>query len=586
NEPPNETCDFYEKDSIQSIFENVEKIIDLNSNKSKEIPKISGNLAKDLSQIIPLFKNIVPKGLKKQECCEELAEYLKEIVENLQDKWEDLKINISKKIDKDKTKIKEKLQDNQEDLGEQLEDVQLQLEHIQEESVSKFKPKCCSKFYRKINNLQNELNNVTTDANDNNQEFGTKLKKINEKLRSQDKRSTEVSETVGKREKNIKEMVEKLENKTIGSNCSENELEDRISQMENRVKEQEIKVVSSASNININLCQENGEKLAKIEYELENILKYRNKQGNEGTGNSISEKEGFEKAGSGNLDGSPPETTEDSIKKLLAEAEKLRESLRNSDLCCEKTDYLQGLGEKLLKSTDQLNQTYDENIKNNALDLNNIESLLKNATDKLESITNDRQSQKKSNQNEAEGEDLKKQLTNIQSELDKAKADFKNLQNKLNALPNSKNRPINSNNYNLNDNFKEELKKFNENWLKTDKRLRLLEESTAGKSLARLLESLQQQINKSESEIGRLENLDQSHYANMKKLTNLENQVTFCQNSCNDLDLINDLLDDIEDTERFLKAKLPNPKKPTNIVSEEGVLVGGVDFVDQVTDPE
>ncbi|KAH8351482.1 hypothetical protein KR059_003509, partial [Drosophila kikkawai] len=564
-----ESCDYYEKDAMQSIFENVEKIKHLNESQSREFPKMSGNLGKDLNKILPWIKKLVPKGLKKQKCCEDLENDLSDLKEHLQDKWEDLKKRISKDIAKENAKIKEKMQEEQASLEGELEDLQNRLDNIQDGSGSNSKTKCCAKFYRKINSLQNDLKNLNIEANENTQEVEEKLKKIQDKLENRAKKAAEVNENLQKREKNIKEMGDKFEKGSKGSVCSEQELEERVHKLEKQVKEHADNIDSATNQFNLTLCQENGEKLAKIEYELEKILQNKNvirQMGRKAKGGSTTN----------NTVESPLETHEASIKKLA-------EILKSSKPCCEKIDDLQALADNLMKSIDLMNNTYDEHIKKSASDLDGIKSLLKDAMDNL---ADNKQSQTK-------GEDFQNLLKNLQSEVDKAKDDLKNMQNKLNELP--KDKPINSGNHNLNDNLKEQMKKFNENWVKADKRLTLLEERAANKSLDHLkniLEPLEQDIDKLEKEIGQLENTEQHNKASLEKLKNLETQITPCRDSCKDLDQLDDFLDDIEDLELFLKVKLSITTQPTKRVTinraspeDEGVKVGGVDFQKQITDP-
>uniref|UniRef100_A0A6P4FS05 Interaptin n=1 Tax=Drosophila rhopaloa TaxID=1041015 RepID=A0A6P4FS05_DRORH len=556
-------CWFYEETTLQSIIENV-NAIDQSSGIQKEQIKYSADMETDLENILSNINKPVVKGFKN--CCKNLRDSIKNLKDDLKTSVQDLSRKLN---DSENSREKEELHNNLKDFEDQIKDLKARL-HTLQNKVGEFEAntKCCAEIERQIQDLDIILKTRKSEADVQNQELYNKIKEFKDKQRTQDDLTTALKLTIRDRGENIKNIIDKCEKHCGNENLSDDtqfekgellELEMKIENLERLVEKlsnklSELDTLEPTTNLNASLhaCLKNGENLSKIQYELQELIKTQSCS----KASSDAPKTAVQWPAIGmvrrNAICISDENLEYNIKELQKEVLPLREELNYFTKCCQKIYELGAQADHLKNTQWKMNQTYNEHIKSHENQFKHIKEGLYKALMRFSDIN-------QSNINEG----LEQQLNNLDNKLNKVNLNLeiiKERQGEISKLiKNTKYAETLPNEMAmLRSNFDEFEQKV-DTLLKDIKENKLSELLVNKKDREKQLETLnvivRQDLDKLKQKLLHYDDLEKRIKEKIVQLKTPTNLMLGCHKKCKGTSKINDLIDQIEDAEKLVKAK-------------------------------
>ncbi|KAH8334774.1 hypothetical protein KR074_010354, partial [Drosophila pseudoananassae] len=578
-------CCFYENQTMEKIIDDINKISRANGNQVGEPLKPTGDMGKDLDNILPRMKQIVSKGFKS--CCESLQELMKKLEEDLQKKLEELQKKLVSTTDhsKDKEELEKKLkelQDHSKELKDRLEKFEKQLaEKGNSES------KCCAELDGKIKDLESQIKTAKNQADEKANNLENKLKDFKDKQKDQETQMKDLKTTVENRVEKIKNLTLKCDincNPESGKNSILSDLESRFEKLENlilNISKNYDKSTSGSSNanvvVNIKVCEENAKTLQIIENLLQTLIKSKNQPNNNESCFHLN----------------------NYIKDLNEQKKHLEEKLEQSENCCRKIKKLKEKTERLKIELKNTVEKYDKHINESDSEYNKLKDQLNDKLAQLEALIKNHTQDNPSQSNT----DLDAKLKAIQTEVAKSQETLKEIQNQLKELSNPSKNQTDTINKKYNDLTEELLKqqqKFDELQTKIVLRVEALENKILQenytlnianerlKRLENLYDTLRQDLDKAQKKFQILNNLEQLGKDAQNRLQKLEEFVNKCRSKCEQIDKLDDLIDKIEDLEKLVKVTsrprktVPPTRKGIRMKTtrkNSNSWIGGIDYV-------
>ncbi|XP_070136302.1 putative leucine-rich repeat-containing protein DDB_G0290503 [Drosophila bipectinata] len=580
-------CCFYENRTMEIIINDINKISRANGNQDGEPLKPTGDMGKDLDNILPRMKQIVSKGFKS--CCKNLQEFMKKLEEDLQKQLEDLKKKLESTTDNSKgkedleKKLKE-LQDHSNELKDRLEKLEKQLSE-KENSESK----CCAELDGKIKDLESQIKTAKNQADDKDKNLENKLKDFKDKQQDQETQMKDLKKIVENRVEKIKNLTLKCDtncNPESGKNNNLSELESRFEKLENlilNISKNYDKSNSGSSNanviVNIKVCEENAKTLQIIEQLLQNLINSKTQPNNNESCIQLN----------------------NYINDLNEQKKHIEEKLEKSKSCCKAIKKLKEKTERLKIELKNSVEKYEKHINESDSNYNKLKDHLNEKLAQLEALIKNLTQGNPSQSNT----DLYEKLKAIQTEVAKSQETLKEIQNQLKKLSNpSKNQTetINKKYNDLTDELLKQQQKFDELQNKIVLRVEALENKIIQehsnsnnanerlKRLENLYDRLRQDLDKAQKKFQVLNNLEQLGKDAQNRIVKLEEFVNKCRSKCEQLNKLDDLIDKIEDLEKLAKVtrRPQKPVSPTRKVkmtkttrkkTTRNSWIGGIDYV-------
>ncbi|XP_032309906.1 probable DNA double-strand break repair Rad50 ATPase [Drosophila ananassae] len=583
-------CCFYENKTMDKIMDDINKISGANGNQIGEPLKASGDMGKDLDNILPRVKQVVAKGFKS--CCENLQELLKKLEEDLKRQLEDLKrkLDSSTGSSKDKEDLEKKLKD----LEDLLKDLKDRLEKLDKKLAenSHSEQKCCAELDSKIRDLENQIKQMKNQSDDKAKDLENQLKGFKDKQQDQENQMKDLKKTVENRMEKVKDLTEKCEKSCDrGNNDYLSDLEARFDQLDKLMKNVSKNIDNNhlgASDPNmvakIKICEENAKSLQIIEALLKNLTNSRCDKNNDENCLQLNNR----------------------IKDMEQQKKDLDEKLEKSISCCKEIGELREKTTRLKIELQITTEKYEKHISGSDADYNKLRDQLMNKLAELEALIKKKE-QEKPTQND---KDLDQKIRTLQIEVTKIQETLKDIKNHLNDFSNL--------NKNQSDTMRIMFNKLTEELLQLKQKSGELEtkivlrvedlenkllNNTFSSNIANdrlqrmenLYESLRQDLDKAQKKFQILSNLDQMAKDAQSRLLKLEEPVNNCRGKCSQIEKMDDLIDKIEDLEKI--AKIPSRKRPvtsngkgkmikTTKTTKKNVnsWVGGIDYVTSKTE--
>ncbi|KPU77940.1 uncharacterized protein Dana_GF28118 [Drosophila ananassae] len=541
-------CCFYENKTMDKIMDDINKISGANGNQIGEPLKASGDMGKDLDNILPRVKQVVAKGFKS--CCENLQELLKKLEEDLKRQLEDLKrkLDSSTGSSKDKEDLEKKLKD----LEDLLKDLKDRLEKLDKKLAenSHSEQKCCAELDSKIRDLENQIKQMKNQSDDKAKDLENQLKGFKDKQQDQENQMKDLKKTVENRMEKVKDLTEKCEKSCDrGNNDYLSDLEARFDQLDKLMKNVSKNIDNNhlgASDPNmvakIKICEENAKSLQIIEALLKNLTNSRCDKNNDENCLQLNNR---------------IKDMEQQKKGVVVDYNKLRDQLMN------KLAELEALiKKKEQEKPTQNDKDLDQKIRTLQIEVTKIQETLKDIKNHLNDF---------SNLNKNQSDTMRIMFNKLTEELLQLKQKSGELETKI-VL-----RVEDLENKLLNNTFSSNI---------ANDRLQRMEN---------LYESLRQDLDKAQKKFQILSNLDQMAKDAQSRLLKLEEPVNNCRGKCSQIEKMDDLIDKIEDLEKI--AKIPSRKRPvtsngkgkmikTTKTTKKNVnsWVGGIDYVTSKTE--
>ncbi|KAH8270240.1 hypothetical protein KR018_006169, partial [Drosophila ironensis] len=552
-------CCFYENETMDKIIDNINTISRDHGNQIGAPIKQSGQLGKDLDNILPRMKELVGKGFKN--CCEKSQELLKNLEEKLKKQMEDLKNQLSDtkaQSSKEKEELERKLkasEDQMKELKERLQSFEKLLGETGKENT-----KCCSDQWHKVKDLDNQLNAAKTQAEANLNSVKNQMNFFKDTQRDQEAQIKDLKKTAEGRVEHIKRVTEMCKQSCEAGEDKGSEKPGSLTDMESKVERLE-KLINDLSenikkmgipstnpniNITVNSCQENAKTLKIIEDLLQQMLKSKNETG-------CCDRTACSKG----------ENITNRIQDLEKQLQETKSEVDKCRYCCKDIKNLHSTADTLLNEVTLANKTYLDASADTEKKYRALKGRLDEALLKLEELKKTEQGCINSNK-----EDFQMNRKAQGAVVDKVRESLRQFQSQFREGTN----PFKK----VSDAFDEKLKTMTDDLAKKqqesaefqkqfDNRLTALEErnkndgkanNSKNRRLIRLDDKqgdLPENSEKDQAEVKRLSELETAVNDGQEKLKNLEDMVNACRVKCKEIDKMDDLIDKIEDLEKQAK---------------------------------
>ncbi|XP_043950628.2 putative leucine-rich repeat-containing protein DDB_G0290503 [Drosophila biarmipes] len=544
-------CYFYEENTLKLVIDQINAI---NKGSGTQLGQLesNGGLEYSIENILTQLRDAVPKGI--QSCCESLGKLIEKIKDDLGKKVKTLKRYL-REVNSGESQEKDALQKKLKNLENQIDETKSSLEVLKKQMDDN--DKCCYKLKDDIQDLDKKLRAIKSDADDKTHKLDNQLNKLKEKQRNGDDLITNIKQNIEDDAENIKNILSQCDKNCVNKNVSEaNNLENKhLLDLENKTETLRMLVeglskrfgdlnIQESNNFSVTLktCLENGETLSKIQTHLQYLAKQKNEScfggSPGGSGNGVS---AAKKKCSFN------EKLIKHLKELKKEGETLREDLKKFAKCCEKIDELNLQVARLENLIKDMNQTYNDQLKDNS---DQFEALKQSLDDSLKKLGTNNQS--------INNEDLQEQINSLIKLLDNAKIKFEILKDRQMGLFKKKEKIENST-YSPDElaSLKRDFEEFNKDVDGKLKEFEILKKNRkhALPKLERFKNEVGQDLDHIRKKLSGpkvLEKQVEDQIEDHKKQASL---MLDCKNRCMNIDKMDDLIDRVEDLEKLVNMK-------------------------------
>nr|XP_036672321.1 protein SGM1 [Drosophila suzukii] len=537
-------CYFYEEDTLKLVIDQLNAIQKGSGNQTGQLES-NLDLESSLEIILPQIRNLLPKGI--QSCCANFGKLIEKIKDDLGKTLKALKRKL-KEVRSENSRENEVIQKKLKDLENQIEETKPSLERLQiQMGDNDENTKCCSKLEKEIQDLDNKLKTMKSEVGDKTQKLDNQLKKLRDKQGNADELIKIVKENIEDGAENIKNILSQCDKNCVNKNSSEDKnLENKyLFDLEKKTENLQMLVetlfkkfgdldIKGSTNLSVtlNTCLENGEMLSKIKSHLQYLEKQKNESCFEGSPKqNCSSNEGLKKH----------------FKELQKEGETLRKDLKKFAKCCDKIDDLNLQVARLESLLKEMNQTYNDHLKDNS---NQIDAIRKSMDDSLKKLGTNNQPK--------DIEDLKEQISDLKKLLDQAKIKFEILKDRQDGLVKKKELMENST-YSPNEltGLKKDFEVFNKDVDGKLKDFELLKKKKkdAMPLLEKFKNEVSQDLDKIKKSLSGSDDLGKQVKDQIEDQKKQANLMLDCKNRCMNIDKMDDLIDRVEDMEKLVNIK-------------------------------
>ncbi|XP_037720432.1 GRIP and coiled-coil domain-containing protein 2 [Drosophila subpulchrella] len=547
-------CYFYEENTLKLVINQLNAIQGGSGTQIGQLES-NGDLESSLEIILPQIRNLVPKGI--QSCCENFGKFIKKIKDDLGKRVKALKRKL-KEVHSGNSKENDALQKKLKDLENQIEETKRSLEMLQKQMGDNDEnTKCCSKLGEEIQDLDNKLRTMKSEAVEKTHKLDNQLKNLKDKQGNGDEIITIIKQNIEDGAENIKNILSQCDKNCVNKNSSEDknlgnkylfDLEKKTENLQMLVETLSKKFgdldIQGSTNLSVtlNTCLENGETFSKIQSHLQYLEKQRNEICSEGSPGGSGSGVSVAKPNCSSI-----ERLKKHFKELQKEGETLRRDLKKFSKCCEKIDDLNLQVARLESLLKEMNQTYNDHLKDNS---NQIDAIRKSMDDSLKKLGTNNQQQN--------SEDLQEQMSDLKKVLDQARIKFEILKDRQDRLLIKKELTENST-YSPDEfaGLKKDFEEFNKDVDGKLKDLDLLKKKKkdAMAPLQKFKNEVSQDLDKIKKRLSGSDDLGKQVKDQIEDQKKQANLMLDCKNRCMNIDKMDDLIDRVEDMEKLVNMK-------------------------------
>ncbi|KAH8264776.1 hypothetical protein KR038_000761, partial [Drosophila bunnanda] len=504
-------CCFYDKDLMQSVMDNFNKIdMETNGINGGKTLSSSGDIRNDLNKIIPRIKKMVTKGY--ENCCSKMEESLKSMKKDFDEQLWRVKQKFKSEASAEFSKDRKELEEKHQSLEDKIKDTKERLNNLENNKMrSGYQTSCCAELNASTKALEMQIEAMRTETMNKTNQFESQLKDIENMAHALKNRTKGAKNTVETQGEVVERELENCENEfeiltKIQNNnhiCCEpclDKLVIRLKELEERAK----LISKNGNNTEIQSCLENDLRMVKIR-ELADKTKIL-KSGNSSIIQIIS--------------ALANEKLKDPINDLEQEVHDLQQASNESQICCENIGKLNTFAEQLENKIEEMQKIYPDILKENNLECENLKKQFSEVQAKLDNIKNKDEQQKLKS--------LQDMLQTIKSELEVQDRDVHELLNQKQK------------DYLIGD-----FEKLNHQfWLEVNDRLSQGQHNGL-EPMDRLIKQhkdLNQSLEEAKISLEGLQQQETQYHNEVEKLNQLENQVTKCLNACKEVPKMHDLI--------------------------------------------
>ncbi|XP_033161340.1 reticulocyte-binding protein PFD0110w [Drosophila mauritiana] len=543
------TCRFYEEITLNRIVEKVNRINEMSGTQVEKL-KSSGDLEKDVENVLPQITKFVSKGIKS--CCENFTKLIENYKKDLNLKIKNLPSKLNEK-DFGKLNENDSIQKNLGYIEKQVEEIRPLFEKLQKYfRDSQANSKCCDGLKESFKALENKLSLAKGNGYNQALKIENQLKELKDKIQENVKKTNVLKTTLGHRFENIKNILSICNQSYVHKYVSMDtsillDLEKHAETLQ-KLAETLLKNLGGLDihkptmnlNVTLNTCQENNELLTNIQSKMGYLLEQNSKACFEGSPTDSENSSGLI-----NKNCSSNEKLQNSIAELEKEIGILRKNLTNFPKCCQKIDDLIVHMGKLENMMKKMNQTYNDHLNANSNQLNSIKDGMDKSLRKISPIHDD-----------GDTKNLQELARKLKKDLIKGSLTLSILKERQDDLlkDNNKN-PSSLYSPDKMAGLKKDLYEFSQDIdgkLK-DLELKIQSKMDAVKHLDTFNKEANQHLDKVKANTLEHKELDMRIKDQTENQIKQTNEMLNCTKKCSKINMMNDLMDQVEDMERIVK---------------------------------
>ncbi|KAH8365475.1 hypothetical protein KR093_001175, partial [Drosophila rubida] len=532
-------CCFYEKNALDKVFADITMLSEKYNIAGGTALKASGDIGKDLDQILDRLKQLAGKDLKS--CCDQITDKLKELEADFAKKLKDLQNKLNENQE-DEDNQANKLEDTEQELKNKLEQLKEQMAQLEKKQLDNTKNSengtCCKELEGKITELKAQVEAKKSEKFE--KELEKALKDLMQKQKKQDDKVNDINEELKKNAVNVQQALENCKkqcgheekgNETIGKMNKENENYDskKLDDLEKKIQ----------------ALADNHKKL--------NDMLANGTQCKQPTNNATKTEEA-QKGLKRNMQLPDSKSTCDNQQMAdLAQIEKARK-------CCKDIEKLDKENEELRENIEKMNKSYTGHITQLSDEIKQLQDSLKEALRKPEN-SHQQENGKENNKDPeiSKNPQLDKQLEEINKKIEEIQKMILGNANKLKDAEQKSNKELEKLSDRL-ENQKNASEKFEKNAEERFNALNSKGNTSNPVDKADRLDRLEKEQNQLSEDIDkalelqkRVEDMEKQLREAINTLQSSKPEVDQCSIKCKQLDNMDNLIDRIEDLE--MKAK-------------------------------